>query len=60
MAKDLYEKQELEDFIQDWYWDEQSHEFAGRWARFCFSLWITEYDRTSRQTAVKPVSPLLL
>ena len=29
MVKDLLnEEQELEEFIQDWYWDEQSHEFA--------------------------------
>jgi len=32
------EEQELEDYIQDWHWDEQSHEFARQAGAFLFQF----------------------
>ncbi|MBA7706730.1 hypothetical protein ES703_115587 [subsurface metagenome] len=30
----MYDNEEIEDFIEDWYWDKASHEFARQMARF--------------------------
>jgi hypothetical protein len=32
------EDQELEDFIQDWHWDEKSHKFAQELGRYLFQF----------------------
>ena len=32
------ENQELEDFIQDWHWDEKSHEFARNFGLYLFQF----------------------
>ena len=34
----LDEEQELEEFVQDWFWDEQSHEFARQVGAFLFQF----------------------
>ncbi len=34
ISKEMNEKDRVEDFIQDWYWDEPSHEFARKLGRF--------------------------
>ncbi len=34
----MYDNEEIEDFIEDWYWDNSSHEFARQMARFLFQF----------------------
>ena len=47
----LNEEQELEEFVQDWYWDEQSHEFARQVGALLFRFMdYLETTGLSRQT----------
>jgi len=39
------EKQELEDFIQDWHWDEKSHKFAQDLGTYLFQFMDNLYEQ---------------
>jgi hypothetical protein len=46
--------QEIEDFIEDWYWDEKSHKFAQNLCRYLFQFIDHLYEqRLSKKTAQK-------
>lgn len=48
------DNQEIEDFIEDWYWDEKSHKFAQNLCRYLFQFIDHLYEqRLSEKTVQK-------
>lgn len=50
---DETEKQELEDFIEDWHWDEQSHKFAQDMGEYLFRFIDHLYEQGLTEKTVR-------
>ena len=50
--KDI-EKQELEDFIQDWHWDKKSHKYAQDLAKYLFQFIDKLYEQKLSEKTVR-------